>query len=45
MDNLELDNEIIITKVAIEELRASKDYEAMSMAQYDLSYLISILNN
>ncbi len=45
MDIIELDHEIIITKEAIKELIEINDYGALKLAQSDLSYLISLLNN
>ena len=45
MHNLELDNEIIITKQAIKELEDSGDFNAAKIARADLAFLISQLSN
>ncbi len=45
VDNLELDQEIIETRQAIEELEESKDFAPLRLARADLSYLLSLLNN
>ena len=45
MDKIKLDQEIELTKQAIDELKESKDYAALRLARADLSYFISQLNN
>ena len=44
MNLIELDHEIIITREIINELKESDDYGAIKLAQSDLSYFISLLN-
>ena len=45
MDKIKLDQEIELVKKAIDELKESKDYGALKLAQADLSYFISLLSN
>ena len=44
MNLIELDHEIIITRDVIDELKESDDYGALELAQSDLNYFISLLN-
>lgn len=45
MNNQQLDKEIISIREAIDQLIELQDYSALKLAQDDLSYYLSLLNN
>lgn len=45
MDKIDLDNEIIEVREAIDQLLESNEHSAVKLARADLSYLLNQLNN
>ena len=45
MDLIELDHQITTLRATIKELTKSEDWGAIELAEADLSYLLSLLNN